>query len=334
MSRALVTGASGFVGSHLVESLVRAGDVVRCLVRPTSDTSLLDTLDVETVVGDISTTSNWSNALRNIDTVYHVAALTRALSSRELLSVNARGTALLAKACAAKPSPPKLVVVSSLSAGGTSGRPGSSGSAALGKPVSNYGRSKRAAELAAARWASEVPTTIVRPGVVFGPRDRDTAPLFAAIKTLGIHVIPGFNWSPVAVIDVRDLVEMIRLAAFEGKTIGPLADGPGIYDAADPLTIHYAELGRIIGRAVRRPDVLMMHCPVPLLMTAASCAEFVARLRRCQTTFNLDKMRDATAGSWIGDTSRTQSELGFRPLVDFEQRVYDTARWYESAGWL
>src|SRR5688500_834283 len=106
MANVLVTGASGFIGSHLAESLVHQGDRVRCLVRRSSPITRLQAIDVELVFGDVTDYAALQRGVQGMDVVYHVAGLTRAIRKSDLWEVNERGTANVAMACAQQETPP------------------------------------------------------------------------------------------------------------------------------------------------------------------------------------------------------------------------------------
>jgi len=338
MSRAFVTGASGFIGSHLVSALVSRGDEVRCLVRPTSQVAHLNQLGVELVLGDLSKPEDLREPIAGADAVYHLGGVTCALRKADLMRVNGNGTRCVAQACAAQDRPPVLILVSSLSAAGTSWRGRSRTEWDPPRPISNYGRSKRAGERAGEAVADRVPTTIIRPGIVFGPRDRDVLSIFLTVAKAGVHVIPGFRRQPVSLIHVCDLVEIILRAADGGTRIGRPGGNdnhpPGYYFACDGEHPSYAELGKLVGRAVGRDTVMLIHFPEPMLWIAAAGNELTARLRGRPDVFNFDKIREATAGDWRCCPEAVLAELQFSPPESLAVRLFQTAQWYRREGWL
>ena len=342
MRRAFVTGASGFVGRNLVNQLLARGCEVRCLVRSTSSIRHLRQPGIALCTGNLCTGEGLETAVSGCDTVFHAAGSTRALRVADLMQVNATGTWHVARACSRQPEPPVMVLVSSLAAAGPSRNGRVKTEADRPVPVSHYGRSKRAGELAAAAWAAQVPLTIVRPGIVFGPWGREMYPLFHSIDRLGIHVIPTFGRTPMSLIHSDDLSELLIRAAERGRRVD--ASGPsnpagparpaGYYFASAPEYPSYAEMGRIVGGLVGRQHVLLLHLADPIPWLIAGIAETLGRVRRRAETVNVDKMREAYAGSWACSSAAAEQELGFSPPASLVQRMRETVAWYRQRRWL
>src|SRR4051812_21075296 len=157
MTRCLITGASGFVGSNLARLLKREGWDVRCLVRTTSRLEQIDSLGAELVQGSLADADSLKRAVVGVNAVFHVAGRTAALRAHEYVRDNVEGTRRLADACAAEANPPVFVMVSSLAAGGPGTMKTPRRESDPEQPVSAYGRSKLAAERALGELAAEVP---------------------------------------------------------------------------------------------------------------------------------------------------------------------------------
>lgn len=333
--RALVTGANGFIGEHLVKTLLEHGDDVRAMVRRDSTAGPLKRLGAEVVLGDVTQPDSLPSALDGIDVVFHLAGLVKALRTDDLFKVNEAGSHNIAEACARRTSPPVLVLVSSLAAAGPApnGHPRTESDPAA--PVSNYGRSKRAGEVAAVKFSRDVPVTIVRPPVVFGEGDMNTWLLFQPIARHGVHAVPGMKPRRVSLVHADDLAEALWLAAGKGTRVNDDGAGAdGCYFVAGDHDPEYDELGRLIGDAVGRRRVLVVYTPDWVGRCAGAASELVSRLRGQPAIFNLDKMREASAGSWVCSSERICQELGFRVGRPLAERLQQTAAWYASQGLL
>jgi dihydroflavonol-4-reductase len=332
----LVTGASGFIGPHLVRVLRREGRHVRCLVRRTSLTAPLVELGVELVVGDVTDAASLRGAVQGVDEVYHLAGVTKAFRPAGFVAVNETGTHHLATACAESVRQPVLVLVSSMAATGAApaGRDRHEGDPPA--PVSNYGRSKRAGELVAESFADRVPTTIIRPPIVFGEGDRDMLQMYVPIRWTGIHFVPSLATRRMSLVYASDLAEALLSAAERGARIsaGNGEPGRGYYFTAFDEQPSYAELGHMIGRALARRWTIAVPTPELIGWGLAGANELVARVRGTPGIVNFDKMREAAAGSWICSAARARKELGFSPTVPLMERLEQTARWYRDQRWL
>lgn len=338
MAKILVTGGSGFVGSHLVEALVARGEAVSCLVRRTSRTDLLERLGVRLIYGEVTDPRSLTEAVQGQDVVYHVAGLTRVLDPREFYRVNGEGVGAVAEACAkASPGPPILVVVSSLAAAGPArhGKPLTEEDPPA--PVSHYGRSKLAGEEAARQWADRVPISIVRPPIIFGPRDRACLEWFKCIRRFRLHFVPGWRRRRFSLIHVADLVQLLLLAAQQGerlrKSESPEHRSQGIYFADSGEHPTFAEMGRKMAAAMGC-GVAICYVAMPLLWTITAAIEALSRLRRKPHYINFDKIREAAAGHWICSAEKAASQLGFSPAASLDQRFHETVVWYRENGWL
>lgn len=334
MGRVLVTGATGFIGYHLVKRLSHSGHDVSCLIRKRSRATQLEPFDPQFVIGDVTDPDAFREALQGVETVYHLAGATKALKASRLWEINETGTRNVAAACAQLDSPPLLVHVSSLAAAGPAppGRPLTETDPL--RPVSKYGFSKLAAEQAAVAFASQVPTTIVRPPIVLGEFDTDGLEMFKGIANWGVHLVPGFRDHLFSVIHAADLAHALMLAAERGKRVRSGASVDGFYFASADESLTYSELGRLIGQAVGRPRVAVLHAPGAAVWSIATMNEGISQLRRRPHILNLDKAREAAAGSWACSSESLRRDTGYRPEATLRERLRETARWYVAQGLL
>lgn len=359
MNKALVTGATGFIGAHLVRSLVERGEETTCLVRSSSVVEPLKRYDVRLCVGDLTDAAGLAAAVAGQDIVYHVAGRTRALSTLQFHETNTEGTRAVAEACAAQPTPPLLVSVSSLAAAGPSAPDRPHTEADPPAPVSYYGRSKLAGEQALAEWAPRVPITVVRPPIVIGSGDRFGLALFASVVRFGVQTMPTLSRPRFSMIHVADLAALLLVAADAGERLsaahaarcssgnnaaiqppasGPAGDpdafGQGCYYASCGEDPTLAEFSQMIAHAAGRRRALVVPVPAPITWSVAAVMELFAHVSQQPVALNLDKAREATAGSWTCSPQKAFAQLGFRPAASLEQRVQHTLDWYRDANWL
>jgi nucleoside-diphosphate-sugar epimerase len=337
MSRCLITGASGFVGSNLTARLRDEGWDVRCLVRSTSRIEPLEKLGVELINGSLHDSDSLTGAVRNVDTVFHVAGRTAALRAAEYDRDNVEVTRLVAQACAAQSQPPVLVMVSSLAAGGPGTPRAPRQETDSEAPVSHYGRSKLAAERAAAETAGDVPTSVVRPPMVFGPGDRASLQIYRGMKFLPVHPSPGFRRFPVSLVHVSDLCDALVRVAQNGERLPAGGDGSaagvGKYYVAADRSITYGELGQLAARAAGWA-IAPLPLPRTIFWIAGSIGEVMGRVRGRAAVLNLDKIREATARGWVCSDAKIRSQLGYAPTGPLEDRFAETVAWYREHNWL
>jgi nucleoside-diphosphate-sugar epimerase len=339
---ALITGANGFIGMHLAERLLAEGKRVRLYVRRPETVEELRRLGAEVVVGGLDDHDTLSQAAAGVETVFHLAAMTCALRPEDMLHANGEGARNVARACAAQQKRPALIQVSSIAASGPAPRGQLRHETDVPTPVSNYGRSKLAGELAVAEFAKELPITIVRPGIVFGPRNLEMLPMFRTIKYARCHPVAGWRTPALSLIHVDDTLDVILRAAEAGSRLPPsngdaieqLTSGRGVYFAAAPEYPDYAELGRMMRKLLNRPFAPILPLLGPTAWLAARLSERISRWRGKPNAFNCDKILEATAESWAVSGELAQRELGCAPRRSLEEGMRATVDWYQENRWL
>jgi len=322
--KALVTGATGFVGSHLTTALVERGDAVTALYRRPEARSFLETLGAVPAFGTLADAPALSAALDGADVVYHVAGLTSG-SAAELAAVNHAATARLLEACARRATPPRFVYVSSQAAVGPSAPGVSLAEDAPCRPVTPYGASKLAGETAV-RAATRVPWTVVRPPAVYGPRDREFLRLFQVVRR-GIAPVFGTGAQQLSLVFVADLADLLARAGRTDHATGQT------YHAAHPEIVTAAGVARAAGSSVgTRPLVV----PLPAFVAAplVRLIGWTAARAGKRTVVTGEKLAEFLAPAWLLDSTKAERELSWTAVYDLATGMAETARWYEREGWL
>jgi dihydroflavonol-4-reductase len=312
--RALVTGATGFIGSHVAEALVARGYEVTCLVRRTSDLRWLSNVAVRLVYGSVEDKESLLPAVEDQEYVFHCAGLTKAKRARDYFRVNTGGTENLLRACEERQiGLNRFVLVSSQAAVGPSGSRTPLVEDDPCRPITPYGRSKYEAEQLVRQAGERIGYCIVRPSAVYGPRDRDILFFFQMIQR-GVILAIGGREHYLNLVYVDDLVRGILAAA----------EAPGA--AGEAYFVTYArpyqweEAARIVARALGYAVALL--------------AEGAGLLKRKAALLNRDKMRDIMQSYWLCSPEKIETQLGFRATVGLEEGAPITAHWYREHGWL
>jgi nucleoside-diphosphate-sugar epimerase len=323
----LVTGANGFVGSHLTEALLARGHHVRCMVRSSSDLTHIRHLPVEWAYGDVCDADCLHQACLGIDIFCHCAALTRAVDEETFLRVNTEGTRALARAAiAAAPNMQRFLFVSSQSAAGPSrGADDLVDESRPPQPITWYGRSKWEAEQALLSMQGDLPLTIVRPAPVFGPRDRDFFTYFDLVNRR-LQLKLGLDERRVTLIYIRDLIDLILLALENEAAVGQTYFGCG-------QALTYDDLSAAIARALGKQAV-RITLPVSVLTTIALVAKIQERVTHQPALLNGQRAKEMRQPYWLCSGDKARMELGFEPLTDLETAVRETVDWYQEQGWL
>jgi nucleoside-diphosphate-sugar epimerase len=324
---ALVTGGQGFVGSHLCARLVAQDHRVRVLARPSSDIGNLAGLDVEVVRGDVTEPASLPSAVAGCDVIFHLAGALKGLREQDLFRVNADGTRnLLLAAANARPRPLRFVYVSSVAAAGPS--PGGRVPRTEGmplQPLTWYGHSKLEGENAV-RASAHLDWTIVRPPIIFGPRERDVLGYFR-IARHGFLPVVGFSDRYYSLVYAEDLADGLLRAAE-----APAAAGQ-VYFLAGAEVVSWVELGRMIATALGVAG-WPLRLPEVVAVAAGRIADLFARARGRPEIFSSQKVIEMLAPAWVCSAEHAAHDFGWRASTPLPEALARTARWYREHGWL
>ena len=325
--KALVTGSTGFVGSHLVEKLLQNNYEVRCLVRPDTKLEFVNDLPIEMVHGNYSDFDSLKVAVKDADYVYHVGGATKSKTKEGYFTANHKSTLNLLRATVeVNPGLKRFVLISSLTAVGPGNGNDPVDESTPYHPITTYGKSKMEAEKECLARLSEIPITIIRPPAVYGPRDKD---IYAFFKSVNGHIIPlsGYSRKALSFVHVYDLVNGIITAAEHSKAVGQ------IYFISNEEAYDWEQFGRVAKR-ILGTWALNVRIPHFALYTVAAISQSIARMQGKAALINIEKARDGVQRNWLCSPKKAQMELGFKTKLSLEEGITDTIRWYKKKGWL
>ncbi|MDD2704011.1 MAG: NAD-dependent epimerase/dehydratase family protein [Acidocella sp.] len=308
-----VTGATGFLGLHLIPALARAGAHVRILARRDPTHPAWQGVDFETVRGSLEDKQALARLVSGADAVVHAAGLIKARNRTAFLHINAGGTAAVAQATRQNAPQARFIAISSL--------------AAREPQISDYAFSKREGENAAHAAYTDAPAqlVIIRPPAIYGPWDRET---LEAFKAASRPIAPIIGQGRIAVVHVTDAA-----AAIAALAMG--AGEAGLYALADTRPEGYSmveflsEAGRAVGNTPR-----FIRMPDGIILAAGAISGWWGRVRGQAPIFTKGKARELLHPDW----SVTQAELLpaaiHRPEISLSEGFAATAAWYRRAGWL
>ena len=331
MAKILITGASGFIGSFIVEEALRQGMETWAAVRKSSSRLYLQDQRIHFIELNLSSEEDLKKQLtgHSFDYIVHAAGVTKCLHQEDFFRINTEGTKHLVRALIALQMPIKRFVdISSLSVYGPvrehqpyeeireSDTP---------QPNTAYGKSKLEAEHFL-DTLHDFPYVVLRPTGVYGPRERD---YFMMAKSIRQHIdfAVGFQQQDLTFVYVLDVVQAIFLALEKGKTGRKyfLSDGQ-VYSSRAFSDLIREELGN--------PWLLRIKAPIWLLRIITFCGEYIGRMTGQITALNNDKYHIMRQRNWRCDIQPAKDELGYQPHYDLKQGVALAVKWYQENGWL
>ncbi len=326
--KVLITGATGFIGSHVAEVFENKGFDIVCTVRKTSNLRWLKDKPYNLLYASLSDKSSLVEAVSDVDYIVHVAGLTAARNYEEFLRGNRDGTINLAEAVIESGTTLKRFVhISSQTVSGPSTSlelPVTEDTPCI--PITSYGKSKFEAEKAILSYREHFPVTIIRPPAVFGPRDTAIFDVFKTIKT-GLAPLIGFTPKYVSLIHINDLARGILDAAIAENTANET------YFISSEEFYTWEQVNKLIANAFGKKPILI-KLPHLLVLSLAWLSELIGRFSKHPPVFNYEKGIDFIQSYWTCSTEKAKRDFGYRQQVSIEEAVAITVEWYKSQKWL
>ncbi len=324
---AVVTGANGFVGSHLVDLLLSKEFTVKCITRKSSNLKWLNGKNVEIFNCGLTDKSELGKVIKGADYIFHVAGVVKSKTPEGYFKGNVETTKnILEASLDSRDTIKKIIIVSSQTVTGPSlnGKPVNETSEC--KPITTYGRSKLEEEELSKTFMDKLPITICRAPAVFGERDTEILIFFKTFNN-GLMTTIGFNRKLLSLIHVIDLVYGFYLAAVSQKS------AKEIYFISSEKFYTWEEIGKITAGVLNKKPV-KVKVPHFAVYTIAAIAQFFAAFSSKPATLNIEKAKDITQKAWICDTSKAIKDLGYKQNITIEEGIKRTCDWYREMKWL
>ena len=328
----LITGASGFIGSFIVEEALKRGLDTWAAIRKSSSREWLQDERIHFIELNLSSKTQLVEQLRdqNFDYVVHAAGVTKCLNKADFHRINTEGTKNLAEALLeVGMSLKRFVFVSSLSIFGAIKEQQPYEAICENdspQPNTEYGRSKLAAEHCLETLAKRLPYIILRPTGVYGPREKDYFIMAKSIKQHSDFAV-GYKRQDITFVYVEDVVQAVFLALEKGKNGRK-------YFLSDGEVYQSATFSNLIHEALGRPWWIRITAPVWVLRIVTFLGEYIGRITGKVTALNNDKYNILKQRNWRCDIQPAIDELGYQPKVQLEEGVKKTIQWYRDHKWL
>jgi dihydroflavonol-4-reductase len=321
MAKALVTGANGFIGSHLVRELLKRGYEVNCLVRRTSDLSALAGLPVTLFIGDVREPETLVAPMKKVEVVFHLAAELMVTSRQAFDETNTQGTQHMLEVAErhTAESLKRFLFVSSQAAAGPGKDPTPYDEARAPQPVSWYGTSKMRAEELVHAYADRMPVTIVRPPAVYGERERDISQTFGTIAHR-LQPVLGLSTKYTVMVYVRDLVRGMVDAAESEATLNQ------VYFLNHPEVLTTRDVVKTMAAGMGKPQGIRFPVPILVMRCAAPLAESIHHFTRNRPALTRDKVRELSQRYWVTDPSKAKRDFGWEAEHDLLSGMRLTTR--------
>jgi len=322
----IVTGANGFVGSHLVDYLLEQGHYVKCIIRKSSNLQWLDGKEVELCTCGLNDIEALKIAFQDANYIFHIAGVVKALKPEGFFKGNVETTKNVLEAALTAKYLKKVLITSSMAATGPAPKGGSVDENSPLKPMEPYGYSKVEQEKVALTYSDRIPVVIVRPPGVFGERDTEILAFFKMMSK-GWCVRMGLDNKELSLVHVRDLVQGMHLAATHKNNSGE------IYFLGSLECYNWKQIGEVTTKIMQRKTQAL---PIPhfLLFIVGSVGSLMEKWFKSNVDLNMDRARRITCSSWYCSSEKAVKELGYQQSLSLEEGIKRTIDWYKEKGWI
>lgn len=323
----LITGGTGFIGSSIVETLLKEGKEIVCLIRKEADLRWLrDYIRyVEIRYGDFLYPETLKESFKDIDVVLHTAGILNTYDWHNYYLINFLGTKNIIKACSENSSVKRFIFFSNLNAGGPSLSNNFRSEEDIPKPVSHFGRSKLLGEEEVLKAKEKFNVVILRTTLLYGPKDLNLLNLFKVVK-MGFFVVFGDEEKIINLCFIDDLTEAVSLLLEKniktGEIINIGGDNYPIYEIKDALS-------KIVKKSLRT-----IKLNRTILIPVSYLAEITGRILKKPLVLNIDRVQDLSQNNWGVKIEKAKTLLSYKPKVSLSEGLQKTYEWYKQNGYL
>ncbi len=318
-----LTGGSGFLGSHIAQALCENGHTVFALVRKNSNREHLQYKNLHFVEGSLPECDFDFSVLESCDAVIHCAGLVKALSREDFFKINAKGTEKLVSLLLKLKYPPKHFIHISTLAVVNPEKDGDDFCISLSHchPLSLYGQSKLAGEKALEKLKDKMMVSILRPPVLYGPRDFELEPVFK-LAALGLAPLFGNGGNRFSICHAKDVATAILTLLKEAK----ISD---IYCLDDGQALSWKEFLKAIGVALNQ-KLFYLNIPEIFFSAAAEAADLISKLRNKAQIFGSEKIKEMKIKSWVCGYQKLNEKFGWEPKIKLEEGLKECLEFYRK----
>jgi dihydroflavonol-4-reductase len=325
--KAFITGATGFVGSHLTDRLIDKGFEVYCLKRKTSSLKWLEGKKIKYVEGDLFSNEILKDTIKDMDYVFHIAGVVKSKKMEGFEIGNHLATKnLIEITYDVNPGIKKFIFVSSLASCGPNPDDKPINETYEPEPITTYGITKRKAEEEVLKYKDKMNVTIIRPPAIFGPRDTEILIYFKTYNK-GLNSLIGCRDKYLSLIYVEDLIDGIVLAMEKDFKSGE------IFFICSNKAYNWDDVGNTTSKILDK-KALKLKIPHWFVFTVGTIAQFFSIFSKNAATLNIEKCIDITRKRWVCTNEKAKRILGFEEKHTLEESFRKTIEWYKEMKWL